>query len=143
MPRHAVIGKASKKMKGSVGKDGKKRKAHKLDYRPSSSKRGGTDRSTGHKWRPGTVALREIKQLQKGTQLLIQKAPFQRMVREVMDTLKQDMRFRPSALEAMQEAAEQYIIGVFEGAVILQLHRKKKTLVQKDLHYTMRIRGEL
>eukprot|EP01061_Rhynchopus_euleeides_P023888 TRINITY_DN386_c0_g1_i5.p1 TRINITY_DN386_c0_g1~~TRINITY_DN386_c0_g1_i5.p1 ORF type:complete len:148 (+),score=84.67 TRINITY_DN386_c0_g1_i5:26-469(+) len=144
----------SQKSQGTQGKDGKKRKAPvKLNYRPSGRDADGKKKpvkgaKNGAKARtmrfhPGTVALREIKQLQKGTQLLIQKAPFQRLVREVMEKHKQDLRFRASALEAMQEASEQYLIGVFEGAVILQLHRKKKTLVQKDLHYTIRIRGDL
>eukprot|EP01061_Rhynchopus_euleeides_P023891 TRINITY_DN386_c0_g1_i8.p2 TRINITY_DN386_c0_g1~~TRINITY_DN386_c0_g1_i8.p2 ORF type:complete len:149 (+),score=71.64 TRINITY_DN386_c0_g1_i8:26-472(+) len=145
----------SQKSQGTQGKDGKKRKAPvKLNYRPSGRDADGKKKpvkgaKNGAKARtmrfhPGTVALREIKQLQKGTQLLIQKAPFQRLVRDASLRIGNgELRFRATALEALQEASEQYLIGVFEGAVILQLHRKKKTLVQKDLHYTIRIRGDL
>ena len=141
MPRVAPKSKA-KKAKSSTGKDGaKERKVRKsIQYKPVKSRR---EDGSSRRWRPGTVALREIRHMQKGTNLLIQKAPFQRLIREVMDKHKQDMRFRPSALEAIQEATEQYLISVFEGAVILQLHRKKKTLIQKDLSYTVRIRGDV
>ena len=134
-----------KKTRSSTGKDGEKKRkpVTKLNYAPvpKKDKKGKVVKKT-RRWLPGTVAMREIKALQKGTQLLIQKAPFQRLVREVAEKHKTDMRFRASALEAMQEACEQYLISVFEGAVILQLHRKKKTLIQKDLSYTIRIRGD-
>ena len=144
MPRTPA--KSVKKSQSSTGKDGEQKKRKpmtKLNYKPAEKKdkKGKVVKKSG-RWLPGTVAMREIKALQKGTQLLIQKAPFQRLVRDVMDKHKQDMRFRASALEAMQEASEQYLISVFEGAVILQLHRKKKTLIQKDLSYTIRIRGD-
>ena len=143
MPRTPA--KSVKKSQSSTGKDGeKKRKPRtKLDYKApeKKDKKGNVVKKSG-RWLPGTVAMREIKALQKGTQLLIQKAPFQRLVRETGDKRAQQFRFRASALEAMQEAAEQYLISVFEGAVILQLHRKKKTLIQKDLSYTVRIRGD-
>ena len=143
MPRTPA--KSVKKSQSSTGKDGeKKRKPRtKLDYKApeKKDKKGNVVKKSG-RWLPGTVAMREIKALQKGTQLLIQKAPFQRLVRETIERYKQDFRFRASALEAMQEATEQYLISVFEGAVILQLHRKKKTLIQKDLSYTVRIRGD-
>lgn len=138
--------------KASTGKDSRKKrkdgklykKAAKLDYKakPKVDAKGKVVKKD-LKWRPGTVAVREIKALQKGTQLLIQKAPFQRLVRETMNKFKQELRFRASALEALQEATEQYLIGAFEGAVILQLHRKKKTLNHKDLNYTLRIRGDI
>ena len=95
------------------------------------------------RWRPGTVALREIKNIQKSSKLLLQKAPFQRLVRASLEKQKQSLRFKQTALEAMQEACESYLVGVFEGAVILQLHRGKKTLTWKDLNYTRRIRGEI
>ena len=95
------------------------------------------------KWRPGTVALREIKDIQKSSRLLLQKAPFQRLVRDSLQKQKTDLWFKPTALEAMQEATESYMVGLFEGAVILQLHRGKKTLTWKDLNYTRRIRGEI
>ena len=113
----------------------------------SKSKKSKKSKKSGEKkqrrWKPGTVALRQIKKLQKSGRLLLQKAPFQRAVRESLGQHKAGLSFKPSALEAMQEAAESYLVGLFEGAVILQLHRQKKTLTNKDLNYTRRIRGEL
>ena len=75
--------------------------------------------------------------------LLLKKAPFGRLVREVTKTMKTDAKFKPSALAAVQEAAEAFATGTLEGAVMLQLHRKRKTLVKKDVEYVRRIKGEL
>ncbi|KRZ11234.1 Histone H2B 3 [Trichinella zimbabwensis] len=67
-----------------------------------------------HRYRPGTVALREIRRYQKSTELLIRKLPFQRLVREVAQDYKTDLRFQSSAVLALQEAAEAYLVGLFE-----------------------------
>lgn len=67
-----------------------------------------------HRYRPGTVALREIRKYQKTTELLIRKLPFQRLVREVAQTFKSDLRFQSSAIGALQEAAEAFLVGLFE-----------------------------
>eukprot|EP00955_Chlamydomonas_euryale_P048178 353890-Chlamydomonas_euryale.AAC.9 len=64
-----------------------------------------------HRYRPGTVALREIRKYQKSTELLIRKLPFQRMVREIAQGIKPDLRFQSSAVLAVQEAAEAYLVG--------------------------------
>ena len=64
-----------------------------------------------HRYRPGTVALREIRKYQKSTELLIRKLPFQRLVREIAQDFKTDLRFQSSAVLALQEAAEAYLIG--------------------------------
>ena len=121
----------------STKKGGSKKKADKKSKR--ALKKNGQPR----RWHSGTVALREIRKLQKSSNLLIQKAPFQRMVRLSMEQNKAGLCFKPSALEAVQEAAENYLVSVFEGAVILQIHRNRKTLNFKDLNYTQRIRGEI
>ncbi len=65
-----------------------------------------------HRYRPGTVALREIRKYQKSTELLVRKLPFQRLVREIACDLKDDVRFNSLALLALQEAAESYLVGV-------------------------------
>ncbi|KAH6935981.1 hypothetical protein HPB50_012000 [Hyalomma asiaticum] len=62
-----------------------------------------------HRYRPGTVALREIRRYQKSTELLIRKLPFQRLVREVAQDFKTQLRFQSSAVQALQEAAEAYL----------------------------------
>ena len=59
-----------------------------------------------HRYRPGTVALREIRKYQKSTELLIRKLPFQRLVREIAQDFKTDLRFQSSAILALQESAE-------------------------------------
>ena len=68
-----------------------------------------------HRFRPGTVALREIRRFQKSTELLIRRLPFQRLVREIAQEFKADLRFQSSAVQAIQEAAEAYLVGLFEG----------------------------
>ncbi len=97
----------------------------------------------GRRYKPGTVALREIRKIQKSTALLLKKAPFQRLVRSEGNTLKTSLKFKKTALAAFQEAAEAYATSTLEGAVMLQLHRKRKTLVKKDIEYVRRIKGEV
>ena len=81
-----------------------------------AAKKGKTGYSKPRKWRfrPGMVALREIRKYQKSTDLLIRKLPFQRLVREIIFEHKQDYRLAPAAAEAFQEAAEAYLVGLFE-----------------------------
>ena len=95
-----------------------------------------------HRYRPGTVALREIRRYQKSTDLLIRKAPFQRLVREIAQDYKTDLRFQSTAVLALQEAAEAYLIGVFEDANLCAIHAKRVTIMPKDLQLARRIRGE-
>merc|ERR1719206_1154251 len=64
-----------------------------------------------HRYRPGTVALREIRRYQKSTELLIRKLPFQRLVREIAQDFKTDLRFQSAAIGALQEASEAYLVG--------------------------------
>ena len=96
-----------------------------------------------HRYRPGTVALREIRRYQKSTELLIRKAPFQRLVREIAQNYKSDLRFQTSAIEAMQESCEAYLIGVFEDTNLCALHAKRVTIFPKDMQLARRLRGEL
>lgn len=71
---------------------------------------------TKHRYRPGTVALREIRKYQKSTDLLIRKLPFQRLVREIAQDFKNDLRFQSTAILALQEAAEAYLVSLFEDS---------------------------
>ena len=95
-----------------------------------------------HRYRPGTVALREIRKFQKSTELLIRKLPFQRLVREISNDFKQDMRFHSLALLALQEASEAYLVGLFEDTNLCAIHAKRVTIMPKDLQLARRIRGE-
>ncbi|KAL9935951.1 hypothetical protein V8E36_005528 [Tilletia maclaganii] len=97
-----------------------------------------------HRYRPGTVALREIRRYQRSTALLIRKLRFQRLVREIaQDVVKlPGVRFQSSALSAMQEAAEAYLVQLFEDVNDAALHAKRVTILPKDLQLARRIRGE-
>lgn len=103
-------------------------------------------KSTGakkpHRFRPGTVALREIRRYQKSTDLLIRKLPFQRLVREIAQRGETNMRFQASALAALQEAAEAYLVGLFEDTNLAALHAKRVTIMPGDMQLARRVRHE-
>jgi histone H3 len=97
-----------------------------------------------HRFRPGTVALRDIRKYQKSTKLLLRRLPFSRLVREICQERKRDLdlRWQATAMLAIQEAAEAYIVGLMEDANLCVLHAKRVTLMPKDIHLARRIRGE-
>ena len=74
----------------------------------------GDTMTAANRYRPGRLALQEIRHYQKRTNLLIRKLPFQRLIRELAQKFKVDVRFRSSTLMAFQEAAEAYLIRLFE-----------------------------
>ena len=78
------------------------------------------------RYKPGTVALREIRKYQKSTELLIRKLPFQRLVREIAQDFKTDLRFQGSAVLALQEAAEAYLVGLFEDTNLCAISRTRR-----------------
>ncbi|KNB42902.1 histone H3, partial [Blastocystis sp. subtype 4] len=89
-----------------------------------------------------TVALREIRKYQKSTELLIRKLPFQRLVREVAQDFKNDLRFQGSAVMALQEAAEAYLVSLFEDTNLCAIHAKRVTIMPRDMQLARRIRNE-
>jgi histone H3 len=95
-----------------------------------------------HRYRPGTVALREIRKYQKSTDLLLRKVPFQRLVREIARDFKDDVRFQGSAIDALQHAAEAYLVGLFEDTNLCAIHAKRVTIMPRDMQLARRIRGE-
>lgn len=95
-----------------------------------------------HRFKPGTVALREIRKYQKSTDLLIRKLPFQRLVREITQEFKSDLRFQSSSILALQEASESYLVGLFEDTNLCAIHAKRVTIMPKDMQLARRIRGE-
>lgn len=92
--------------------------------------------------RPGTKALREIRRYQKNTSLLIAKLPFQRLVREIASYCALDLRFQSAAIFALQEAAEAFLVELFEDANLCAIHAKRVTLQAKDIQLARRIRGD-
>jgi histone H3 len=96
-----------------------------------------------HRYRPGTVALREIRRYQKSTEMLLRKKPFQLIVRHITQLLaKTDFRYRASALEALQHSAEAYLVGVFEDSQLCAIHAKRVTIMVRDMQLARRIKGE-
>ena len=95
-----------------------------------------------HRYRPGTVALREIRKYQKSTDLLIRKLPFQRLVREIAQDFKGDLRFQATSVLALQESSEAYLVGLFEDTNLCAVHGKRVTVMQKDMMLACRIRGD-
>jgi len=73
---------------------------------------------------------------------LIKKLPFQRLVREIAREHKPDLRFQSSAIGALQEAAEAYLVALFEDANLCAVHAKRVTIMPKDIQLARRIRGE-
>ncbi|KAM0829745.1 hypothetical protein ACQ4PT_066680 [Festuca glaucescens] len=95
-----------------------------------------------HRFKPGTVALRQIRKYQKSTELLIPFAPFVRLVREVTNFCSTKVcHWTPQALVALQEAAEYMLVDLFERANLCSIHAKRVTLMQKDIHLARRIGG--
>ena len=95
-----------------------------------------------HRYRPGTLALREIRHYQKKTDLLIRKAPFARLVKEIAQEFMVEIRFWGSAISALQEAAEAYLVGLFEDTNLCAIHAKRITIMPRDIQLARRIRGE-
>ena len=95
-----------------------------------------------HRYRPGTVALRDIRKYQRNTDLLIRRLPFQRLVREIAQNYKEDIRFQSTALLALQEASEAYLTGLFADSNLCAIHGKRVTIMVKDIRLARRIRGE-
>lgn len=115
------------------------------------------------RYRPGTVALREIRRYQKSTDLLLRKVrpharlcsralssyntfatqlPFQRLVREIAQGFRGDLRFQGMAVLALQEAAESYLVQLLEDSNLCAIHAKRVTVMPRDMQLSRRIRGE-
>ncbi|KAF8379910.1 hypothetical protein HHK36_027375 [Tetracentron sinense] len=122
--------------KSTEGKAPRKQLAMKA-ARKSAPATGGVKKP--HRFRLGTVALREIRKYQKSTELLIRKLPFQRLVCEIAQDFKTDLRFQSSAVAALQEA---YLVGLFEDTILCAIHAKRVTIMPKDIQLARRIRGE-
>ena len=141
-PRKQITGirKAARKQTTPAGKAPRKQVVGSKAARKSAPAVGGVKKP--HRYRPGTVALREIRKFQKSTDLLIRKLPFQRVVREIAQQFKSDLRFQSQAVLALQEATEAYLVGLFEDTNLCAIHAKRVTIMPKDMQLARRIRGE-
>ena len=125
--------------KNTGGKPPRKQLATKA-ARKSAPATGGVKKP--HRYRPGTVALREIRRYQKTTKLLMRKVPFQRVVREIAQDFKRDIRFQANAMLALQEASEAYLVGLFEDSNLCAIHAKRVTVMKVDMELARKIRGD-
>lgn len=91
------------------------------------------------RYRPGVLALKEIRRYQKTTEMLIRTAPFQRLVKEVSQKFKADFRYQASALQALQEATESYIIGLFEDTNLCAIHARRVTIMPRDIQLVKKL----
>ncbi|EPY27914.1 histone H3 [Strigomonas culicis] len=94
------------------------------------------------RWRPGTVALREVKKFQRSVDLLIQRAPFQRLVREIAAAQKEGIRFSSSALLALQESTEAYVVSLLADTNLATVHARRVTIMPRDIQLALRLRGD-
>ena len=94
------------------------------------------------RYKPGTLALKEIRKFQKSTELLIRKAPFCRLVREISNEVSPEpFRYTAESLLAIQEATEDFLVHPFEDCNLCAIHAKRVTIMPKDLQLARRIRG--
>ena len=102
--------------------------------------KGGVKKS--RRYRPGTVALREIRRYQKSTDLLINKAPFARLVKEIAQNYKTDIKWQSTSILCLHEAAEAYMVQLFTETNLCAIHAKRITIMPKDMQLARRIRGK-
>ena len=103
---------------------------------------GGMKEQKKRRFKAGTIALREIKRYQKSAEMLLPRAPFQRLVRQICEGLDHELRFQSQALLAIQEASEAFIVGLFEDTNLCAIHAKRVTISKKDMDLARRIRGD-
>ena len=133
MPKAKMVSSKVKKMEND-----KKVKSNKK----TAPAEGGIKEAKKRRYKPGTLAFREIKKYQRSTDMLLPRAPFQRLVRSICESVDHELRFRAEALVALQEATEAYLVGLFEDTNLCAIHAKRQTVMQKDMKLARRIRGD-
>ena len=113
-----------------------------FQLRSQASDDTGIQRPWGFGYRPSAHTLREIRRYQRSTELLISKLPFQRLVREIAQDFRKDLRFQSSAVIALQEAAEAHIVSLFEDTNRATFHARLVTIYPKDMALAQLLRGD-
>ena len=137
----------------SSGKGGKGKLPRKMPAAAAALAPGGKPASMKlskkKRWKPGTVALREIRQYQRSTELLTRKIPFRRLIRSVGSEIfgyaefKKGLRYTSASCDMLQHAAEAYLISVMEEGNLCCIHAKRVTVAPKDLQLARRCRHEI
>lgn len=147
-PALGVAGPRAGKTMAHIAQMAGRAKIAKIAGRRSAAQTGGNPKR--YRYRPGTIAIREIRKYQNGekgsdkkaVELLIRKLPFQRLVREIAQDFNTDLRFQSAAIGALQESSEAYLVGLFEDSNLCAIHAKRVTIMPKDIQLARRIRGE-
>ena len=136
---------SSKKIARKGGKQPCKHMLHKIIKRTSST--GGIKKP--HRYCPGLLALCEIHRYQQSTKNLIRKTHFNKLIKEISQeyricpegpgTPSVKVRFQSTALAALQEAAENSLVGLFEDVNLLAIHAKRVTVMLHDIRLALRI----
>ena len=100
---------------------------------PWTQMHAGQKKRKAQRYRPGTVALREIRRYQKSSELLIRRMPFQRLVREIAQVHNPYVHFQSGAILALQESAEAYLVGLLEDSNLCAIHAKRVTIMPRDM----------
>ena len=124
--------------KASRGKDGDKEDRGK---RVNGGKECKEEGSRKRMWR-GLKAIKEIKRYQMSTKLLIRRLPFQRLVWQIAQEIRADLRFQSTAIMVLQEAGKAFLIRLLEQANMCAIHMKQVTVMPKDIQLARRIRGD-
>jgi len=139
-PKHRMRPEVSSKRPATSGKT---TPSVKTPFRKSMAPK--SRRQVKRRFRPGTVALKEIRKYQRTAELLIPRAPFSRLVREVAvgtGALGGEARWHVNAITALQEATEAYLVGLMEDTNLCALHANRVTIMPRDMQLARRIRGE-
>lgn len=117
--------------------------SHRKEGGRGETSRSGDASPKKRRFRPGTRALLEIRRYQKSTDLLLRKMPFARLVREICLNLYPDKQhlWTGHALMAIQEAAEAYLVHLFEDGNLCAIHAKRVTIMPKDIYLARRLHG--
>ncbi|KAL6122573.1 hypothetical protein NUSPORA_00339 [Nucleospora cyclopteri] len=94
------------------------------------------------KFKPGTLALKEIRKYQKSTDLLLRKMTFKRVVREIIRNLDNsvELRFQAASFSVLQESTENFLVGMLEDSYRCAIHAKRVTLMPRDINLIYKIK---
>ena len=146
--RRVPLKPTSKKLATKGGKQPHKHLLHKLIRQKSAT--GGIKKP--HRYHPGLLALREIHRYQQSTDSLISRTSFNKLIKEISQkyrvcpdgpgTPSVQVKFQSTALAALQEAAENFLVGLFEDVNLLAVHAIRVTVMTHDIRLALRIRGD-
>ncbi len=137
MARKSTTPRKPQKQRAIKSTTGRKKKSQ-----PKVKRKHGIVAPIPKRYRPGAYAIRDIRKYQRSTELLIKKVPFQRLVREITADARDGLRYQSTALMALQEAAESYLVQLFEDSNLCAIHAKRVTIMPKDIQLAKRIRGD-